>query len=82
MEQYDDGATGFLKEQSAAEQDRRRVIDEKARDVKADLVRREKDPTARKYKSDDKETRKLRRELKRLQREREQGSANIPWRAP
>jgi len=82
MEQYDDGATGFLKEQSAAEQDRRRVIDEKMRDVKVKLVDREKDPTARKYKSDDTDTRKLRRELKRLQREREQGSANIPWRAP
>ena len=82
MEEFDNGATGFLREQSQAELARRRELDEQIRDIKVELAKIDQPPTVRRYKDDTKQARALKRKLRQLRRERDKGSANIPFRGP
>ena len=68
-EQYDDGVTAELRDLSQGEKGRRADLQVQIRDVKADLVGKRAAPDTRKRKADDKETRRLRRDLKRLRKE-------------
>ena len=73
QERYEDGSTEEMKQWARDERQRRAEIEKRILEKKAELIGREADPTARKRKDDDKETRKLRRELKALKRKRVQG---------
>ena len=67
--EWDDGVTEELRELSRNEKARRADLNEQIRDVKYALVKRDLAPDARRRKADDKETQRLRRDLKRLRKE-------------
>ena len=69
QQQYDDGVTAELRELVQIEKKRRDELRIQIRDTKVELIKREASPDARRRKVDDKETRRLRRQLKRLRKE-------------